>query len=258
MTLLKGHEQRGHGLTSFRQRPGRSMGGFPIGILVIEQPWALIPGNVANGWSHDFPVLVELVDGVSFEHLLSRESWVTERVIEAARRLAQKEVRAIVGACGSFALYQREVVEAVTVPVFTSPMLQIPWILRSFARSEKLLVIVATKTAIVGEVFEQCGITDDDRNRLEIIEAVELPEFQRMVMDKEGFVPRRLEQELVEWIGQRDLSSFRAILLQCSDLPPFASALEAASGLPVFDQNCLVEWVARAIVPPRFGYAYPY
>ena len=45
-----------------------------------------------------------------------------------------------------------------------------------------------------------------------------------------------------------------AILLECSDLPPYAWAVQRASGLPVYDFITLIRWVHSAVVQqPYFG-----
>lgn len=46
-----------------------------------------------------------------------------------------------------------------------------------------------------------------------------------------------------------------AILLECSDLPPYAAAIQAATGRPVFDFITLINWAHAAVVQtPYYGY----
>jgi hypothetical protein len=45
-----------------------------------------------------------------------------------------------------------------------------------------------------------------------------------------------------------------AILLECSDLPPYAWAIQRASALPVFDFITLIRWVYISLTQqPYFG-----
>ena len=39
-----------------------------------------------------------------------------------------------------------------------------------------------------------------------------------------------------------------AILLECSDLPPYAAAIQKVTGLPVFDFITLANWVESAVI----------
>lgn len=233
--------------TRHPQKAGRATGGAPIGILLIESKWALIPGNVANASTHNFPVLYETISDISFEELLGVSQSVESKIIDGAKKLEAQGVKGILGACGSFALYQKKVAGSVNIPVFLSPMLQIPWILSGLNERKKIVVIVAVKKAITDRVYEQCNIQEQHRELLKIIEAIEVAEFIKMSTDADGFTPCVLERELVDWLQGMDLSEFGAILLQCSDLPPYAAAIQSATSLPVFDANGMASWLFHAV-----------
>ena len=70
------------------------------------------------------------------------------------------------------------------------------------------------------------------------------------MLSPEGFNPARLENELAKYAGKlvNEHPEAGAILLQCSDLPPFAWAIQNATGLPVYDMNTLIGWVHGAAV----------
>ena len=41
----------------------------------------------------------------------------------------------------------------------------------------------------------------------------------------------------------------------CSDLPPYAYAIQAATGLPVFDFISMIDWIEKSVVQkPYFGF----
>jgi Asp/Glu/hydantoin racemase len=44
-----------------------------------------------------------------------------------------------------------------------------------------------------------------------------------------------------------------ALLLECSDLPPFAADIQEATGIPVFDFITFVNAVYQAVVQRRYG-----
>ena len=224
-----------------------SFSGAPIGILLVEADYAMLPGNVANASTYEFPVLYQVLKDVTFERIAVADPAVLDVLVEGGKALIANGVRAIVSACGSFANYQRAAAAALSVPVYLSSMLQVPWIQAALQPKQKLLVIAAVGKALTSNVFEECGITDT--GRLLIEQAIDVPEFEAM-LSPEGFNPARLETGLAEYARKlfSEHPETGAILLQCSDLPPFAWAIQNATGLPVYDMNTLIGWVHGAAV----------
>jgi hypothetical protein len=67
----------------------------------------------------------------------------------------------------------------------------------------------------------------------------------------------RLERQIVELAVQfvEDESEIAALLLECSDIPPYAWSIQRATQLPVFDFFTLIHWVHSALVRHSFcGY----
>jgi len=241
---MHGTRQADQKLTS---KPGRSFSGAPIGILLVEADYAMLPGNVANASTYDFPVLYKVLKDVTFERIAVADPAVLDVLVAGGEALIADGVRAVVSACGSFANYQRAAAATLSVPTYLSSMLQVPWIQAALKPEQKLLVIAAVGSAITAKVFEECAITDTDRLLVE--QAIDVPEFKAM-LSPEGFNPARLESELAVYAHElvEKHPEAGAILLQCSDLPPFAWAIQNATGLPVYDMNTLIAWVHSAAV----------
>jgi hypothetical protein len=227
---------------------GQAIAGYAIGILVIDINYPLVPGNVANASTYDFPVLYKILKGASIEKIMSGDPGLLDLVIDGGRELIQQGARAIVGACGSFANYQVEAAAALSVPTFMSVMLQVPLILQSLMPQQKLGVLAASKAALTPRALDQCGITDP--SRLAITEALDLPEFQNILQSTGRLDSRKFEQEVLERVSSfvDDNRDIGAILIQCSDLPPYAWAIQNAVKLPVFDMNSLIEWINYSVV----------
>jgi len=100
-----------------RQAPGQMIGGHAIGIIVLNVGYPLLPGNVANSTTYDFPVLFKVVEGADIPKLLAGDRSLLEPSLAAARELVTDGCRAIVGACGYFAKFQREMAEAISVSI---------------------------------------------------------------------------------------------------------------------------------------------
>lgn len=227
---------------------GQAIAGHAIGIIVINIWYPLVPGNVANASTYSYPVLYKILKESSVEQILSGDPALLDMVIEAGKELIQQGARAIVGACGSFANYQKEAAAALNVPTFLSVMIQVPLIIQSLKPEQKLGILAASAAALTPKVFDQCGIKDP--SRLAIAEVLNLPEFQNIIQCTGHFNSHKLEQEVVDLMRQfiRENPEIGAILIQCSDLPPYAWAIQNATKLPVFDMNSLMEWIHYSVV----------
>lgn len=225
---------------------GSTMSGFPVGILTIKTAHALLPGNVQHAQSFPAPVLYREI-AVSNAHALMRgDTSLLQPIISAARFLEEQGVRAIAGACGSFAYYQMAVANAVNIPVFLSIMTQVPFIQQSLGSNKKLCIVCAAEFTMNTRVFEQCGI--NTISNLAICEMRGCSEFERMLAGQEPIDAGKLCDEVLAVCTeatQRD-RAIAAFLLQCSDLPPFGSDIQRATGLPVFDMTLLIRWLQSA------------
>lgn len=226
---------------------GSTLTGFSVGVLVIETRHPLLPGNLQDARTFSHPVLygrVRVPDGLS---LSSGHPDILGAIITAAQDLADQGVGALVGACGSFGFYQREVAKSFDLPVFMSIMTQVPFILQSLGPHRKLCVVAAWRAALDLRLFEACGITDT--TRLVIKEMAGQQEFERMLSGEGSIDPDALRLEVLSVISAavREEPQIGGIVLQCSDLPPFAFDVHNATGLPVFDAALLIEWVQMAV-----------
>lgn len=227
---------------------GRAIAGNAIGILVLDLWYPLLPGNVANASTFNFPVRYKILGGTTIEQILSHDPALLDLIIKGGRELEKNGARAIVGACGYFGYYQKEAAATLDVPVFLSSLLQIPIIKRALRPNLKVGVICADSEALSQDVLRVCGV--DDPSDVAIVGAQSLPEFQNILRCTGHFNPAKLERELVELSKKLTIENpeVGAILLECSDMPPFAWSIQNATGLPVFDFITLINWIYNAVV----------
>ncbi|MBN2125671.1 MAG: aspartate/glutamate racemase family protein [Deltaproteobacteria bacterium] len=228
--------------------------GESIGILILNAQYPCIPGNVGNASTFPFPVRYRVVREASIEGLLKkRDRSLLAPFINAARELQEEGVKAITGACGFMALFQREVSDAVSVPVFLSSLLQIPFIFRTLKRGRKIAVITADSTALTPEHFASVGVGEEIP--LVIGGMEDQKEFREAVLEEKGTLDsERIEREVLGVVGRLlgENPDTGAILLECSDLPPYAAAIQRAAGLPVFDFITMIQYVHAALVRKEF------
>jgi len=234
---------------------GRAISGTSVGILVLDLGYPYLPGNVANASTYNFPVNFKILKGSTIPQILNHDKSLLDMIIEGGRELEKDGARAIVGACGYFGYYQREAAAALDVPVFLSSLLQISIIKQTLKRDQKLGVICAVYESLSKETLSACGV--EDRSDLVIVGAQDLPEFKNIINCTCHYNPAQLERELTELAVKltTDNPEVGAILLECSDMPPFSWAIQNATGLPVFDFITMINWIHSAVVQhPYHGF----
>ncbi len=230
--------------------PKQSWYGESVGILILNAAYPCIPGNVGNATTYDFPVRYKEIREASIDRLLNqRDPALAEPFIAAARELEAEGVKAITGACGFMALFQPEVAAAVSIPVFLSSLLQIPFINQILGPGNKVGIITADASVLTDEHFRKAGVSPEIPKVIAGMQ--DKDEFRQAVLEERGTLDSDLmEKEVVDVARQmvaRD-PDVGAILLECSDLPPFAHAVQAATGRPVFDFITMIDHVHSAIV----------
>ena len=114
-------------------------------------------------------------------------------------------------------------------------------------------IVCAVEDSLTPGILESCGIYD--RSRIVIAGAQDIPEFQNILQCKGHFNSRKLETDLVK-IAKELVAGhpeIGALLIECSDMPPYAWAVQNAVQRPVFDYVTLINWVYQAVVRRPFS-----
>lgn len=227
---------------------GQAWYGESIGILILDAAYPCIPGNVGNASTFDFPVRYEKVKGASIDRLLNQQdATLVKPFTDAARNLQRSGVKAITGACGFMALFQQEVAASVDLPVFLSSLLQIPFIFK--VTGKKVGIITANASCLTEKHFENTGILQDCPIAIGGMESQS--EFKSAILEEKGTLDTvKIENEVVSVAQQlvQDNPDIGSILFECSDLPPYAAAVQSALGLPVFDFITMINYIHSSLV----------
>ena len=233
----------------YHARKGQVSSGEAIGILLLDTSVPFIPGDVANATTYPFPVRFRKVEGFTVARAIGKDPSIYDGLHKAACELVDQGVRAITGDCGFMALHQKRLARELPVPVFLSSLLQIPFILSILGESGKVGVITADGRSLDEALLAAVGVTDVDRLVIQGLE--EQSNFYRFAIEESGTLdPTKVEAEVVA-AGRCLMAaddSVKALLLECSLLPPYASALQRALQMPVFDYISMINFVFSAVV----------
>lgn len=209
----------------------------------LEQLESLV-GNSINPQTYPFPVLFKRVKGATYQSVLvTPDSRLIQPMVEASEAMIAQGVQTIITSCGFNAIFQRELATTLDVPVFTSALMQIPFIRPSLG-SKKIVVITASKKDLKPEHFQAIGVTD--MQGIEIYGMDEMPEWSKISRSPDQPLSiEKVEKEIVSLAvtAKEEHPDAGTILLECTDLPPFAKAVREAVNLQVFDLTTMVSLV---------------
>jgi Asp/Glu/hydantoin racemase len=235
-------------------RGGKAIYGAPLGILMLEARFPRIPGDMGNGTTWPFPVLYRVVSGASPDRVVLRGAeGLLPDFIEAARDLVRLGAEAITTNCGFLSLFQREMAEALGVPVATSSMMQVPWVQATLPPGRRVGIVTVSAASLTPRHLAGVGVPLDTP----VVGTENGREFFRVLIkaEKDDMDIALAEQDVVEAArslvaGNPDVG---AIVLECTNMPPYAAAVQAATGLPTYDIYSMITWFHQGLRPRRFG-----
>lgn len=226
-----------------------------IGVLCLDTSFTKIPGHIRNRSTFDFPVVYEVVAGATAQRVVTQaDPTLIAPFVQAAKALEAQGVAAITGACGFLALFQRELADAVAVPLFASSLLQLPMVHRMIRSDQRIGVLVAQKRSLTRRHLAAVGA---ESVAICVGGMAEQPEFREVMLEarRDELDAGRLCGEVLT-VAERlvvDNPDIGAILLECTDLAPFAYAIQELTGLPVFDIVTLTELVHHSVTRRPYG-----
>jgi Asp/Glu/hydantoin racemase len=235
-------------------RGGTTLYGHIIGIIVLDTRFPRVPGDIGNASTWPFPVRYRVVPQASPERVVRQQAeGLLAPFLEAARELVADGVRAITTSCGFLSLYQHEIAAAVPVPVFTSSLLQLPLVARMLRPDQKVGVLTIDSRFLTEAHLQAVGA---ECVPLVIAGLETEKELTHVLIDNEPELDvQEAEAEMVH-VARRMISDHPevgAIVLECTNMPPYARAVQQATGLPVFDIVTLTYWVYRAFICPVYS-----
>ncbi|MGD0847619.1 aspartate/glutamate racemase family protein [Bradyrhizobium sp.] len=235
-------------------RGGKAIYGAPLGILMLEAKFPRIPGDMGNATTWPFPVLYRVVSGASPEKVvLKGAAGLLPDFIDAAKDLVRLGAEAITTNCGFLSLFQKEIAGAVGVPVATSSLMQVPWVQATLPPGKRVGLVTVSGSTLTPAHLAGAGVPLDTP----VVGTENGREFFRVLIkaEKDDMDIALAEQDVVG--AGRDLVAnhpdIGAIVLECTNMPPYAAALQAAVGLPVYDIYSMITWFHAGLRPRAFS-----
>ena len=234
-------------------RGGKAIYGAPLGVLMLEARFPRIFGDMGNAETWPFPVLYRVVRGASPEKVvLKGAAGLLPDFVEAARDLVRLGAEAITTNCGFLALFQKDLAEAVGVPVATSSLMQVPWVQAMLPPGQRVGIVTVSAATLTPAHLAAAGVPLDTP----IAGTEGGCEFFRVLIggETDDMDVGLAERDILD--AGRDLVARHpevgAVVLECTNMPPYAAALARDIGRPVYDIYSLVTWFHAGLRPRRF------
>ena len=239
---------------------GKQYYGEAIGIALFDgRRYPILPGDVANASTYDYPVRLKVIEGL-YETPTSWNKGLNvpadiQRIVDTVKSLEDDGVRAVVTACGFFSVVQEILADSVNIPVFTTPLLMVSQIVRLIGSNRSVCIITASKRLLVSDYLTAAGIELD--MPVNIVGMEPSAEFYATHMGgtRTTWDVDLQRRELIEIVQNAVLQfpNIGAFLLECSQLPTFSADIQDVVNLPVFDYIGFIDMIHRSVVQRRYS-----
>lgn len=227
--------------------------GATVGVLMLDSRFPRIPGDVGNPATWPFPVRYRIVRGASPDRVVRRQDPdLLGPFIDAGRELVRDGATGITTTCGFLSMFQDELAAALSVPVATSSLMQVEMVNRVLPRGRRAGILTISASTLTSELLAKANVPEG--TPIGTTEGGQ--EFTRAILENRVELDVSLARR-DNVIAARSLAAehpdLGAIVLECTNMGPYAADIAAETGLPVFSIVSFLTWFQSGLTPPAFG-----
>ena len=239
-------------------RGGKAIYGAPLGILMLEARFPRIHGDMGNASTWPFPVLYKVVRGATAERVTTatandRSTGLLDTFLAAGAELVQDGADGITTSCGFLSIYHRELAaHCSSVPVAASALMQIPFVERLLPPRKRVGVLTFSAALLGPGHLAAAGAAPDTP----VVGAERGREFWRVIAGGEMTLDISAARQDILAAGDELVTEHPevgAVVLECTNMVPFARALRQRLRMPVYDIYSFVTWFHAGMSPRGFG-----
>ena len=231
---------------------GKSIYGASVGILMLDARFPRIPGDMGNATSWPFPVHYKIVRDASPDRVVRQgATGLLDAFIAAAQELEADGVDGITTNCGFLSLYQKELSEAVNVPVATSSLMQVNMVNATLAPGKRTGILTISGSTLTEDHLRAANVPvgtpiGSTEGGSEFTRAILGNELE---LDVEAARADNIAAAKALISANPDLG---AIVLECTNMVPYAADIQKATGLPTYSILSFITWFQSGLTPRRF------
>ena len=217
-----------------------------VSLLQLDTSFPRIPGDIGSPETWRAGLDIHVVPELSVARVINSDPGATDMTaVEAAMDRARGDI--LTTSCGFLCYWQDRLAARTARPFVSSALLALPDLRWRFADDElailtfnaDVLTSPAFAPSLGGFAGPVAGLAKESHLRQVI--ANDLPALDR----------QRAEDEIVRLVdGLCAAGGVKALLLECTNLPPYKQALKARFDIEIFDILTLIDGMKADIVEP--------
>ncbi len=228
------------------------MGQAAIGILMLDTKFPRLLGDIGHTKTWDFPVHMRVVRGASASQVVEHDPrLLLPEFIKAGHQLISQGCSGLTTSCGFLGLMQTELKDALGVPFASSPLMQLPMIEAMLPAGQEAGVLTISEENLTPEHLAACGARTDTA-------IAGLPRngvFAEMIFNDKNDIDIEACRNEICCSAARlagSGSTIGAIVLECTNLAPYAHDIFKATGKPVYSIVSFLNWFQSGLKPHHF------
>lgn len=213
-----------------------------LGILMLKTGFPRPPGDVGNPATWPCRCLYKVVEPASVAAVVTDQPLpdsLVDAFAAAGMALVAEGATLLTTSCGFLVAVQEDLQARLPVPLITSSLLQIPTVAAGLPAGRRVGVITFDSRRLSPAHLAAAGAPPDTPvagleggRELHRVIAEDLPDLDSALAEADVLAAGRALA--------RDHPDLGAVVLECTNLPPYRAALSAALGLPVYDLPGLI------------------
>lgn len=239
---------------SLRAIPAPSDAVFPqagfLGVVMLDTRFPRPPGDIGHPASFGVPVRRRVVAGAFPRKVVAsaaalRAAGLQRPFVEAMQELEREGARALTTSCGFLVLLQAELQAAVRVPVVSSSLLLLPGLLQ---KEEQVGVLTISAEHLGEEHLRAAGVPAGRLRDVPVQGMDPAGAFAAAILGNQPTLDLAAAQADVVAAARalrERAPALHTVVLECTNMPPYAEAIVAATGWQVrslLDAAPLLQW----------------
>jgi len=211
-----------------------------LGVLMLDTAFPRVKGDAGNAESYSFPTRIRRIPEAHALDIVQVDGpsrALLPDFINAALELERQGAIGLVSTCGFLVHFQTEIAAAVRVPTMVSSLSLYPVLCTAFAL-RPIGILTASAESLRCGGLEAAHI---DPEHVHIAGFESCPAFSNAILTDKSSQPAVLDTHAISDFAVAQAQTIveadpmvACFLLECGNLPPYAAAIRAATGRPVF------------------------